>query len=155
VRTGNTAAYPPLRPGPRPRLPAGAPRSDFHEPHPPWGFPEARRAEGAAPGVTTERYYRFESTGAEITLGDTDTAVIVYSGYPDKIVLHARTGGALVTLSDRMSQETSEIVVHQDERVEVFLPRNVVVARNLVAGSNTAFFAEGYYTAPRFSADAR
>ena len=155
MRKGNTAAYPPLRPAPRPVLPAGADRGAFHEPHAPWGYPPARRAEGAAPGLTTERYYRFESTGAETTLGDTDSTVKVFSGYPDKIILHARAFGALVTLTDQLGQETDEIIVHDDMPREIFLPRNVVKARNLIAGSNSVFFAEAYYTDPVFSQNAR
>jgi hypothetical protein len=155
VRKGNTAAYPPLRPAPRPVLPAGAERGIFHEPHAPWGYPPARRAEGADPGFTTERYYRFESTGAEVTLADTDATVKVFSGYPDKIVLHVRTGGALVTLTDQLGQETDEVIVHTDMPREVFLPRNVVKARNLVAGTNALLYAEAYYAAPFFSQNAR
>jgi hypothetical protein len=155
VRTGNSnagARYPGARPQ---RFARGTDHAELGQLDAPVSYPAGRRAEGNPPGFTTERYYRFESTGAEVTLGDTDTDVKVFSGPPDKIVLHARSGGALVTVTDILGLETDEVIVHQDDRVEVFLPRRVIKARNLVAGSNTAFYAEAFYAGPVQSADVR
>jgi hypothetical protein len=139
---------------PRP-LPVGQPLGQFHERHAPWGYPAGRKTEGVLAGVVAERYYRFEATEAEVTLADTVGAVLTFSGYPDKIVLHARTGGALFTLTDRFNGEQSEVIVHADVPREVFLPRNVATARNLVAGTNAIVWVEGYYMAPIYGSDAR
>lgn len=147
-RRGVHAAHPP-------HLPGGALRSGFHEVHPPWGYPIARRAEGAEAGYSAERYYRMESSGAEITVTDADATVFTFSGYPDKIHFHSRTFAALVTLTDRFTGETDEIIVNPNNPADVFLPRNVVRARNLTAGSAALLFVEGYYKAPYYHNDAR
>jgi hypothetical protein len=136
-------------------MPGGPQLSNFHEPHPPWGYPAPRKIETQSPGYSAEKYYRMESTGAEITVGDTDAVAFTFSGYPDKIHLHARTFAALVTVTDRFSGETSEIIVNPNNPADVFLPRNVVIARNLVAGSAALLFVEGYYLGPSFAGDAR
>jgi hypothetical protein len=136
-------------------IPAGALRSGFHEPHAPWGYPAPRRIEPQVPGYSSEKYYRMESSGAEITVTDTDAEVFRFSGYPDKIHLHSRTFAALVTLTDRFSSEVSEIIVNPNNPADVFLPRNVVIARNLTAGSAALLFVEGYYLGPSFGGDAR
>lgn len=136
-------------------LPRGVPLGQFHERHAPWGYPTARRAEGLYPGVVPEHYYRMESTGAEVTVGDTNATVFTFSGYPDKIHIHVRTFSALVTLTDRFSGESDEVIINPNNPDYFWLPRNVVIARNLVAGSAALIFVEGYYLAPEYHADAR
>lgn len=139
---------------PRP-LPLGVPLGQFHERHAPWGYPLPRRTGALEPGFTSEKYYRMESSGVEITVGDTDAVVFTFSGYPDKIHLHTRTNSALVTLTDRFSGESDEVIVNPNNPDSYFLPRNVVIARNLVALSAALLFVEGYYLAPLQHADAR
>ncbi|MGH7393554.1 MAG: hypothetical protein ACREM3_29485 [Candidatus Rokuibacteriota bacterium] len=106
-------------------------------------FPPLRlRAGGAAP-TTTEKYERYESTPAEVTLGDTDTVVITFAGQPDSIVLEARTQGALFTLTDELGRETHAIAVQAGATQETHISRRRVLGRNLVAGMNAAAFVVG------------
>jgi hypothetical protein len=139
---------------PRP-LPLGVPLGQFHERHAPWGYPTPRKAEGLAAGYSAEKYYRMESSGAEITVADADAIVFTFSGYPDKIHMHSRTNAALVRVTDRFTGESDEIIINPNNPADVFLPRNVVIARNLTAGSAALLFVEGYYLAPVYHADAR
>lgn len=155
MRLGNSNFRRPAHRAPVVVIPAGALRSGFHEPHAPWGYPLARRVSVLAPGHSAEKYYRMESSGGEITVADADAVVFTFSGYPDKIHLHSRTFAALVTVTDRFTGEFSEIIVNPNNPADVFLPRNVVIARNLTAGSAALLFVEGYYFGPAEAGDAR
>lgn len=119
------------------------------------GYPVSRwRAQEFAPAIG-ERFGRIESSYPEVNAGDTDTDVFIFSGIPDLIRLHARSNGALFTLTDRLGRETHEVLVRPNDTQDVRLGRQVVVARNLVGGSVAIVFVEGYYAAPaeRIEAD--
>lgn len=109
------------------------------------GYPAARyRASVPRPAVI-EQFDRFEALGAEVTAGDANSTLYTFSGIPDLIVLHARSNGALFTLTDRTGQEQDEVIVHGDETRAVRLRRDVVLVRNLGAGANAAVYVEGFY----------
>jgi hypothetical protein len=95
-----------------------------------------------------ERFHRYESTDGEVTLGDTDAEVFVFSGEPDLIVLTARTNGALFTLSDRVTHEEHAITVLAGQSLEVRLPRQRVLGRNLVGAANASVSVCGFYVEP-------
>jgi hypothetical protein len=99
--------------------------------------------------LLSERFERYESTTAEVTSGDTDAIVIRFSGYPDSIVLHSRTFGALFTLCDFLQRAEDPIIVHQDAQVETHISRPIVKVRNLVAGSNAVVFVTGKWATRR------
>jgi hypothetical protein len=104
------------------------------------------RPDGTGPRVA-EKYERYESNG-ETTLADTIADVHTFSGRPDAIVLTARLFGALVTLTDRLNQETSEILVPVNTTVRTYLSREKVQARNAIAGSNAVLNAVGMWAVP-------
>lgn len=119
------------------------------------GYPEARRRPMGPAVRVQELYGRFESTGVEVTLGDADATVLDCSGTPQRFQLTARTNGALFTLTRRFGGETDEIIVLPNQTREIRLPRERVVARNLVAGSNAAIFVEAFYAAEEEAAQGR
>lgn len=155
MRIGNTAAYPPARPAPRPVLPAGALRSGFHEPHPPWGFPTPRPMAMAEAGFTPELLWRFESTDGEVTLGDTNANLFIASGTPDKWRVTARAFGALIVPTNELDQEEDAILVPAGATVEFYVPRRKLRARNATAASNATVSAEAFFRGPVFRFDAR
>lgn len=95
-----------------------------------------------APRIS-EKFERYEGTQGEVTLGDTDSTVIHFSGYPDTIFVQARTFGALVTFTDFLGREESPMVVHAGENFETHISRPIVKARNLTAGSNSLLSVVG------------
>lgn len=99
--------------------------------------------------LLSERFERYEATEGEITLSDTDTVILRFSGYPDSIFLQARTFGALVTLCDFLEREEDPIVIHAGENFETHISRPIVKARNLTAGSNSLFSVHGKWATRR------
>lgn len=155
MRTGTTAAYPPARPAPRPHIPAGALRSGFHEPHPPWGFPTPRPMGAPDPGFTPELLERFESTDGEVTLGDTNADLIIASGTPDKWRVTARAFGAFIVPTNELNQEEDALLVPAGTTIEFYVPRRKLRARNATAASNATVSAEAFFRGPAARFDAR
>lgn len=99
--------------------------------------------------IVATKYERYESTNGPQTLADTDTELIRFSGRPDQITLSARAFGALVTLSDRVSRETHFVAVQAGETINSDISREIVTARNLLAGSNCILHVTGKWALPR------
>jgi hypothetical protein len=106
-------------------------------------YPVARPRWRGAPPQLAQKFQRYESTTAEVTLGDNDADVISFSGRPDAISVTARTFGALVKLTDRLGRETSYIEIPTGQPVWLPISREKVIAKNLVAGSNAVIFVTG------------
>jgi hypothetical protein len=111
-------------------------------------YPPSRvRATGELPKIA-ERFDRYQSTGAEVTLADLDGEVLRCSGRPDMVRLTSRTNGALFTLTDRVGAELDPVVVLAGFPVEVRTGRSIVQGRNLVAGNNAVVFVEAFWASP-------
>ncbi len=104
-----------------------------------------------APRIS-EKYERLEATNGEVSLADTDSTIIQFSGYPDTIFLQARAFGALVTLTDFLGRAEDPIVIHAGENFETHISRPIVKARNLTAASVCLFSVIGKW-AERAEAD--
>lgn len=111
-------------------------------------YPPARGTAEAPRGALSELFHRYESSRAEVTTGATDAVVLTCSGRPHMLRLHARTNGALFTLTDRLSRELDQVVVQAGQPVELRIDRDVVLARDLVGGTHASVFAEAYYAQP-------
>lgn len=99
------------------------------------GYPESRpRAVGALPAAAL-KYERIDGPASPVTVGDTDAEVFRFSGRPDTIMLAARAFSALVTLTDRLGREATTLLVPAGQSIETYIARDVVIARNAVAGS--------------------
>lgn len=153
--SGNSNLNRPLHAASPVAMPGGPQLSNFHEPHPPWGYPEARQPEGARGGETPERLERYESTNGEVTLGDTLATVFTASGTPDKWRITARAFGALVVLTNSIDQDEHRLLLAAGESVELYIPRRRVRALNATAASNATLSVEAFFKAPRFAFDLR
>lgn len=112
------------------------------------GFPAPRGRPLGPPAAVAEKYDRYDGTDGFVAVADTDTEVIVFSGKPDNIVLTARVGDALVTLTDRVGREQAEIVVLAGATVETRISRERVVARERVAAGGAELAVIGKWAAP-------
>jgi len=110
------------------------------------GYPVPRTRLAALPPAAPEKFDRYESNG-ETTLADTIADVITFSGRPDSITLQARAFPALVTLTDRLNQETHTILVQVGAPVDTRISRERVRAQNAIAGSNAVLNAVGKWAA--------
>lgn len=141
--TGATASMSLARPDPTavPRFYRAAPRPDL-------AAPDGRPRDFLGRGYANERFKRYESIAAELTLSDTLGDVFVFSGHPDMIDLHARTNAALFVLDDIDGREGDSLPVAPNERAIIYVPRRRVRARNLSAGNNAVVWVVGYYIEP-------
>ncbi len=114
--------------------------------------PPRPRARGRGPAIA-ERFDRYESTGGEITIGDTNSEVLRCSGRADLFILTAKTNGALFTLTDRVGTELDELTVLPGVPERVRIGRSIVLARNLVAGNNAAVSVLAAFATPADSLD--
>jgi hypothetical protein len=152
---GNTNLDRPLHAASPVAMPGGPQARDFHEPHPPWGYPAARAPEEGRAGETAEELWRYESTDGEVTLGDTLATIFTASGTPDKWRITARAFGALLVLTNSVDQDEHRLLLPVGETVELYVRRRRLRALNATAGSNATLSAEAFFKAPRVGFDLR
>jgi hypothetical protein len=111
-------------------------------------YPTARPRAGPRSYQAADRFGRYESTSAEIGLGDFDTNVISFSGTPDAVWVSSRGAGALVKLSDRLGRETSYFAVQDGHPVLLPVARERVIAKNLVGGVVASLHVTGLWAEP-------
>lgn len=108
-------------------------------------WPRASKARAVIPpAITAERYQRAESSSLT-TLGDTDAAVVTFSGRPDAVQFSAQAFGAIFVLDDLTNRTFSELHVPAGESITVRVNPKIVRARNAVAGSNAIVMAVGLW----------
>lgn len=95
-----------------------------------------------------EKFGRYEGTDGHITLGDTDSTVITFSGRPDMIRMLAHNNSAEVKLTDRLNRELHTIHVHSGTEVVVRIGRERVVAKNAAQGANCQLAVTGFWADP-------
>jgi hypothetical protein len=111
-------------------------------------YPAAReRSPGARPSAAL-KYARLDGTSADVTLGDTDSVVVIFAGRPDVIWLTARAFGAMFTLTNRVRSETTTIMVPAGQVIEVHASRDTVLGRNCEAGNNAIVTVVGGWAEP-------
>lgn len=108
-------------------------------------YPAPRTLDPPPQPSAVPRYERIDGPSGETTLGDSDATVHTFSGTPDLILLNARTNSAFVTLTDRLNRETHAVTVLVGNPVYVYVGRERVVARNLVAGNNALLSVTGFW----------
>ena len=110
-------------------------------------YPAPRPPRGAEGAPVLDQFLTYEALATATTLGDTDTEIGRFSGVPDSIVLTSSAFGALFTLRRRGSESGTLIRVLVGDTVETHLARDVVLARNAVAGSNAVVSVVGKWAA--------
>lgn len=108
-------------------------------------YPRAAKARGVVPTpVASDRFQRAEASSLT-TLGDTNAAVVTFSGRPDAVRLSAQAFGAIFVLNDLEGRQLTEVHIPAGGSEMVPLnPRNIT-ARNAVAGSNAIVMAVGLW----------
>jgi hypothetical protein len=101
---------------------------------PPYPPPRVRPA--LPPTTLDVRFERQETTRGFVTLSDSDTDVIRFSGEVDSVEVFVETFGAILTFTDRDNVELDTITLRVNTTYSARYACSVVRARNAVGGSN-------------------
>lgn len=108
---------------------------------PVYPMPRVRAALPAAP--LADRYERYETTPATVTLGDTEGDVIRFSGEVDSVEVRVTTNPALLRFTDRAGRESDLVRVEAGVSYEPRIACSVVRGLNATAGNNAVVFVTG------------
>ena len=101
-------------------------------------YPAARERGGGAPPLVAGQYERMETTAGFITLGDTDSDIIVFSGAPDSVTVIVETFNATIQYGRRGERAQDTVLVRAGQTFAPDVKTEIIRGRNTTAGSNAS-----------------
>jgi len=99
-------------------------------------YPAARERGGGAPPLIAGQYGRMETTAGFVTLTDTDTDIIAFSGAPDSVTIVVETFNATIQYQRRGYAAVDTVLVRAGQTFAPDVQVEIIRGRNTTPGSN-------------------